>query len=170
MCSQMAVGGPLDEATIAWVMRGTLGALAYLHSQVPPRPPAHESPAAPPRLLRGCLLLGCLQVMASLRYLSSPTCMQARMHRDLKAANVLLSAGGGVKLSDFGVAGALSGTLGFQRATFVGTPFWMAPEVSPPPPLSSFPVSAGIAGPPQTIFSPHASATAAADFVCAGKV
>ncbi len=32
---QMALGGPLDEETTAWVLRGTLGALAYLHSQVP---------------------------------------------------------------------------------------------------------------------------------------
>uniref|UniRef100_A0A8P4KQ43 non-specific serine/threonine protein kinase n=1 Tax=Dicentrarchus labrax TaxID=13489 RepID=A0A8P4KQ43_DICLA len=66
----------------------------------------------------------CKQTLQALVYLHDNNII----HRDLKAGNILLMLNGDVKLADFGVSAKNTKTLQ-RRDSFIGTPYWMAPEV-----------------------------------------
>ncbi|XP_032089835.1 mitogen-activated protein kinase kinase kinase kinase 2 [Thamnophis elegans] len=67
----------------------------------------------------------CRETLQGLHHLHT----KGKMHRDIKGANILLTTTGDVKLADFGVSAELTASVA-KRKSFIGTPYWMAPEVA----------------------------------------
>lgn len=102
-CADLMKPGLIHEEYITIILRELLLGLEYLHSDKK----LHRD-------VKGQVLRAFTEIMGA----------NARA----TAANILLSANGQVKLADFGVSGQLTATM-TKKNTFVGTPFWMAPEV-----------------------------------------
>ncbi|XP_059090502.1 serine/threonine-protein kinase Tao-like [Tigriopus californicus] len=98
----------LKENTVWLVMEYCLGSASDIIE-------VHKAPLLEEEISAICA--GCL---AGLSYLHC----QSRIHRDIKAGNILLTDQGCIKLADFGSASIAS-----PANSFVGTPYWMAPEV-----------------------------------------
>ncbi|KAB1278782.1 Serine/threonine-protein kinase 25 [Camelus dromedarius] len=134
--------GPLEETYIATILREILKGLDYLHSERK----IHRDIKGPLGREVACRCVGLVAggalrsqpvlPVAQKLSRSSLLCFQKTCESQMELswfhvpapANVLLSEQGDVKLADFGVAGQLTDTQ-IKRNTFVGTPFWMAPEV-----------------------------------------
>uniref|UniRef100_A0A7S2TPM6 Protein kinase domain-containing protein n=1 Tax=Lotharella oceanica TaxID=641309 RepID=A0A7S2TPM6_9EUKA len=104
--------GPMDQVWLVMPLLG-MGSLRGMIKEVP----RFKHGIKDPKLLASILE----QILSALVYLHE----DGRVHRDLKAANLLMSEDGEIKLGDFG----LTANMAYDLESFVGTPNFMAPEV-----------------------------------------